>query len=54
MTNEQLLKGNQIQNDLRALQEQTINKGISTELFTSWKKWNIEMQETLKREFEKL
>ena len=54
MTNEDFLKAKQIKQDLKALQDLTINVGASKELIDSWKNWANGEIERLNKEFDEL
>ena len=54
MTNEQLTKALQIKEDIKAIKEQTLRVGASTELKESWKDWANTNLNRLKEEFEEL
>ena len=54
MTEETLNKAKRIKQDLKALDDMTINLGASQELVNSWKKWANTEMERLRKEFEDL
>ena len=54
MTDEQFEKASQIREDIKAIKEQTLRVGESTELKESWKDWAITNLKRLEKEFENL
>ena len=54
MTDEQFEKASQIREDIKAIKEQTLRVGASTELQESWKDWAITNLKRLEKEFEDL
>jgi ribosomal protein L18E len=54
MTDKTLEKALQIKKDIKALQDQTINKDVSKELFNSWTEWANSNLDRLKKEYEEL
>lgn len=54
MTNEQFEKASQIREDIKAIKEQTLRIGASTELTESWKDWANANLKRLEKEFEEL
>ena len=54
MTDEQFEKASQIREDIKAIKEQTLRVGASTELKESWKDWANTNLNRLKEEFEEL
>ena len=54
MTDEQLEKALQIKEDIKAIKEQTLRVGASTELKESWKDWANTNLKRLIKEFEEL
>ena len=54
MTNEQFEKASQIKEDIKAIKEQTLRIGASTELKELWKDWANTNLKRLEKEFEEL
>ena len=54
MTDEQFEKASQIREDIKAIKEQTLRVGTSTELMKSWKDWANANLKRLEKEFEEL
>lgn len=54
MTNEQFEKASQIREDIKAIKEQTLRIGASSELMESWKDWANSNLKRLRNEFEEL
>ena len=54
MTNEQFEKASQIREDIKAIKEQTLRAGASSELIESWQDWANTNLNRLKEEFEEL
>ena len=54
MTNEQFEKASQIREDIKAIKEQTLRIGASTELIEAWKDWANANLKRLRKEFEEL
>ncbi len=54
MTDEQFEKASQIRKDIKAIKEQTLRVGASSELIESWKDWANANLKRLEKEFEEL
>ena len=54
MTDEQFEKASQIREDIKAIKEQTLRVGASSELIESWKDWVNANLKRLENEFEEL
>ena len=54
MTDEQLEKASQIREDIKAIKEQTLRAGASSELIESWQDWANSNLKRLRKEFEEL
>ena len=54
MTDEQFEKASQIREDIKAIKEQTLRLGASSELIESWKDLANSKLKRLRKEFEEL
>ena len=54
MNDEQFEKASQIKEDIKAIKEQTLRVGASSELMKSWKDWANANLKRLEKEFKEL